>query len=76
MDSTSPAGFLSLTKAAAQAGVSRNTMRDRVRSGAVPSFSDPRNKHFVLIRVADVEGMAIPRPRPVGAPLEAAVGAA
>ena len=74
MNIPGPTGFLTLTEAAAQAGVSRNTMRDRIRSGAVPSFSDPRNKHFVLIRVADVERLRVPQPRPVAAPRADAVG--
>ena len=74
MGGTNGGEFLTMTQAAAQAGVSRNTMRDRVRSGAVPSFSDPRNKHFVLIRVADVERLLTPRPRVVRP--EEATGAA
>jgi len=57
-------GFVTLGIAAAQAGISRNTMRDRVRSGELPAFADPRDRRRVLLRTADVLAMATPRPLP------------
>ena len=55
--------FMTLTAAATRVGVHRKTLGDRVRLGMLPSFSDPRDRRFVLVRVADVEGMNTPCPR-------------
>ena len=74
MNSTGPTGFLTLSAAAAQVGISRNTMADRVRAGEVPAYRDPRDKRFTLVRVADVDRLLTPRP--VAATREDAVGAA
>ena len=74
MNSTGPTGFLTLSAAAAQVGISRNTMADRVRSGAVPAFRDPLDKRFTLVRVADLDRLRTPRP--VAATLEEAAAVA
>ena len=55
--------FVPLGIAAARLGVSRVTMRDRVRTGEVPAFTDQRDRRFTLIRVADVDRLRTPRPR-------------
>jgi len=62
MDSTNSAEFLTLGTAATRVGISRGTLRNRVRSGAVPAFRDPRDKRFVLVRAADVDRLRTPRP--------------
>jgi len=54
--------FVTLGTAAAQAGISRTTMRDRVRSGELPAFADPRDRRRVLLRTADVARLSTPRP--------------
>jgi len=74
MGGTSGGEFLSLTEAANRAGVNRKTLSGRVRRGLLPSFSDPRDRRFVLLRVSDVEGMSVPQPRVVRP--EVAAGAA
>jgi len=64
MNSDGPTGFVTLTAAAAWVGIARQTLAGRVRLGLLPSFSDPRDRRFVLLRLSDVEGMSTPQPRP------------
>ena len=72
MDGANGGEFLNLTMGAARVGITRKTLAGRVRAGLLPAFSDPRNQRYVLLRVADLEAMATPRPRPVAAALEEA----
>ncbi len=55
--------FVPLGIAARRVGISRVTLRDRVRSGEVPAYVDPGDKRFTLVRVADVDRLRTPRPR-------------
>ena len=68
MNSTGPTEFVTLSAAAAQVGVSRTTMRDRVRLGMLPAYRDPLDRRLVLLRAVDVERLRTPRP--VAAPRE------
>jgi len=61
MNITDPA-FVTIGIAAAQAGISRTTLRDRVRSGMLPAFADPRDRRRVLLRTADVARLSTPHP--------------
>ncbi len=55
-------GFVPVGTAAAMLGVSKLTLRRRVRADAVPTFTDPRDTRYVLVRVADVDRLRTPRP--------------
>ena len=75
MDSTGPAGYLTLTAAAERSGLARQTLSGRVKLGLLPAYSDPKDRRYVLLKVADLDGLNTPRPRPVAATRgEAAVG--
>ena len=76
MDSTGPAGYLTLTAAAERVGLARQTLAGRVRLGLLPAYSDPKDRRFVLLKVSDLERMSEPRPRPVAAAGREAAGAA
>jgi len=76
MDGANGGEFETLTMAATRVGVSRKTLAGRVRRGLLPSFSDPRDQRYVLLKVTDLDGMLTPRPRPVAATREEATSAA
>jgi len=60
---TSDPEYVPLGIAARRVGISRVTLRDRVRSGEVPAYVDPRDRRFTLVKVADVDRLRQPRPR-------------
>ena len=66
--------YVPVGTAAARLGISRVTMRDRVRSGAVPAFRAPRDGRFLLVRLDDVDRLS--KPRPVAATREGETSAA
>jgi len=66
--------YVAVSTAAEMLGISRLTMRRRVRADAVPTFADPRDQRYVLIKVADVEQLRVPRPLTAPREAVAAVG--
>ncbi len=60
--------LMSVTLAARRFGVSEPTFRRRVRERALPLFADPRDRRRKLVRVADVDGLALLEPMGPGGP--------
>lgn len=54
--------LICVTDAARRFGVSEPTFRRRVRERALPLFADPRDRRRKLVRVADVDGLALLEP--------------
>ena len=57
-----PEGFLTMAQAQAQLGVSKATLNRMVRAGKLATFEDPRNGRVRLVRAAEVDQLAQPRP--------------
>ncbi len=61
-----PEGYLTMTQAREQLGVSRVTMARLVRDFDAQVYEDPRDARVKLLRAEDVERMLQPRPRAEG----------
>ena len=54
--------YLTIKAAARWLGVSGPAMRRRLHSGDLATFTNPRDKRARLVRLADLEEYAIPKP--------------
>ena len=65
MDREHGAGeYIGSAEAARRCGVSEWTLRQRVRRGDVAVYRDPLDDRRRLLRVADLERLAAPKPLP------------
>ena len=53
--------YLNLTEARGYLGISKPTMWQLVKSGAITTFSDPTNKRVKLVRKDDLDRLRLPR---------------
>jgi len=54
--------YLTISQAARRLGVSDPAMRRRVHGGELPLYTNPADKRVRLIRQADLDAYAVPKP--------------
>ncbi len=57
-----PAGYMTVAQARARLRVAPATMARIIRDSGIQTFDDPRDRRVKLLRVEDVERLAMPHP--------------